>query len=56
MAGGDDPDLCRTQVTVALSSGNVRDLLEHPLGNHIVLAVGHHESRLRRWWAMAVAD
>jgi len=56
VAGGDDPDLCRTQVTVALSSGNVRDLLEHPLGNHIVLAVGHHESRLRRWWAMAVAD
>jgi L-fucose isomerase-like protein len=53
---GDDPDLCRTQVTVALSSGNVRDLLEHPLGNHVVLAAGHHEQRLRRWWRMAVAD
>ncbi len=56
VAQGDDPDLCRTQVTVALSSGNVRDLLEHPLGNHIVLAAGHHEERLRRWWKMAVAD
>ena len=56
VATGDDPDLCRTQVTVALSSGDVRDLLEHPLGNHIVLAAGHHEQRLRRWWKMAVAD
>ena len=56
VAAGDDPDLCRTQVNVALSSGNVRDLLEHPLGNHIVLAAGHHEQRLRRWWKMAVAD
>jgi L-fucose isomerase-like protein len=53
---GDDPDLCRTQVTVALSSGSVRDLLEHPLGNHVVLAAGHHEQRLRRWWRLAVAD
>ncbi len=53
---GDDPDLCRTQVTVALSSGHVRELLERPLGNHIVLASGHHEERLRRWWTLAVAD
>jgi len=52
---GDDPDLCRTQVTVALSSGHVRELLEHPLGNHVVLASGHHEERLRRWWSLAVA-
>ncbi len=53
---GDDPDLCRTQVTVALSSGHVRELLERPLGNHIVLASGHHGERLRRWWTLAVAD
>jgi L-fucose isomerase-like protein len=56
VATGDDPDLCRTQVTVALSSGNVSDLLERPLGNHLVLVAGHHEARIRRWWAMAVAD
>jgi L-fucose isomerase-like protein len=56
VATGDDADLCRTQVTVALSSGDVGDLLAHPLGNHLVLAAGHHEARLRRWWAMAVAD
>lgn len=55
VATGDDADLCRTQVTVALSSGQVGDLLTHPLGNHLVLAAGHHEARLRRWWSMAVA-
>ena len=56
VATGDDADLCRTQVTVALSSGNVGDLLTHPLGNHLVLAAGHHERRLRAWWSMVVAS
>ncbi len=56
VATGDDADLCRTQVTVSLSSGNVDDLLTRPLGNHLVLASGHHERRLRSWWSMAVAD
>jgi L-fucose isomerase-like protein len=53
---GDDADLCRTQVTISLSSGNVADLLTRPLGNHLVLAAGHHERRLRSWWRLAVAD
>jgi L-fucose isomerase-like protein len=56
VATGDDADLCRTQVTVELSSGNVGDLLTHPLGNHLVLATGHHEQRLRAWWSMVIAD
>lgn len=56
VATGDDADLCRTQVTIALSSGNVGDLLTHPLGNHLVLATGHHERRLRSWWQLAIAD
>jgi L-fucose isomerase-like protein len=55
VATGDDVDLCRTQVTIELSSGNVGDLLTHPLGNHLVLATGHHEQRLRAWWTMAIA-
>jgi L-fucose isomerase-like protein len=53
---GDDADLCRTQVTIAMSTGDVGDLLTHPLGNHLVLAAGHHERRLRSWWRLAVAD
>jgi L-fucose isomerase-like protein len=52
---GDDTDLCRTQVTIALSSGHVGDLLMRPLGNHLVLASGHHEQRLRSWWRLVVA-
>jgi L-fucose isomerase-like protein len=55
VATGNDADLCRTQVTIELSSGNVGDLLTHPLGNHLVLATGHHEQRLRAWWSMVVA-
>jgi len=56
VATGDDRHLCRTQVTVALSDGHVSDLLEQPLGNHLVLAAGHHGERLRRWFQFAVAD
>jgi len=55
VATGDDPDLCRTQVTVELSSGDVGELLQRPLGNHLVLASGHHAVRLRRWWNMMIA-
>ena len=55
VATGNDADLCRTQVTIELSSGSVGDLLTHPLGNHLVLAAGHHERRLRSWWSMAIA-
>ena len=55
VATGDDADLCRTQVTIELSSGSVGDLLTHPLGNHLVLAAGHHERRRRSWWSMAIA-
>jgi len=55
VATGDDPDLCRTQVTVELSSGHVNDLLERPLGNHLVLVAGHHGEHLRRWHSMAIA-
>jgi len=53
---GDEPDLCRTQVTVALSDTTVDDLLERPLGNHLVMVAGHHGDRLRRWWRLAIAD
>lgn len=56
VAHGSEPDLCRTQVTVALTDGSVDDLLERPLGNHLVMVAGHHADRLRRWWRLAIAD
>lgn len=47
---GDAENLCRTQVRVALSRGDVSDLLSAPLGNHIVLVYGRHADRLASWW------
>lgn len=52
--GDEDPDLCRTQVTIELHHRSVGELLTHPLGNHLVLASGHHRSRLERWWDLAI--
>jgi len=43
-ASGCDEEMCRTQVDVRLDpSASVADLLEHPLGNHLVLVRGHHD-------------
>jgi len=50
VATGDAENLCRTQVRIALSRGDVSDLLSAPLGNHIVLVYGHHADRLATWW------
>jgi L-fucose isomerase-like protein len=52
---GEDPDLCRTQATVRLDPAQVAELLEAPLGNHVVLVPGHHAARLDRWWRLVVA-
>jgi L-fucose isomerase-like protein len=56
VGSGDSPDLCRTQATVRLEPGRVVELLDGPLGNHLVLVPGHHRERLDRWWRLAVAD
>ena len=54
---GNADNLCRTQVEVHLTSGGtVADLLERPLGNHVVLVRGRHAARLRAWWEMMIAD
>lgn len=50
VANGDAENLCRTQVRIAIASGDVGDLLKEPLGNHIVLVHGHHADRLAQWW------
>ena len=43
---GREETLCRTQVDVALENTRVSELLEHPLGNHLVLARGHVAAEL----------
>ena len=43
-------NLCRTQAEVQLTrGGTVADLLNAPLGNHLVLVSGHHMMRLQAW-------
>jgi len=54
LGGGDNPARCRTQVLVRLASG-VRDLLERPLGNHLVLAPGHLAAELCEYHDLFVA-
>ena len=50
LRSGDAENLCRTQVEIRLTNGGtVTDLLRTPLGNHIVLVLGHHLDRLQRW-------
>lgn len=49
-AAGSAENLCRTQIHVRLSRGDVGELLSAPLGNHIVMVYGHHAERLARWW------
>ncbi len=53
VATGDSPDLCRTQVTLQVRDRSLRDLLEAPLGNHLVMVHGHHRAHLERWWRLA---
>ena len=46
-------DLCRTQVAVQLTGASAEELLDAPLGNHLVLVRGHHRQRIERWWRSA---
>jgi hypothetical protein len=50
---GDAGELCRTQVVVRLVDTSARSVLDHPLGNHLVLVHGHHRARIERWWQLA---
>jgi L-fucose isomerase-like protein len=53
---GKDESLCRTQVDIKLSQGNVKELLESPLGNHLVMIVGHHADQLQSSWQTFFPD
>jgi L-fucose isomerase-like protein len=51
LRSGEAENLCRTQAEIHLRrGGTASDLLRAPLGNHLVLAPGHHLNRLRSWW------
>ncbi len=46
---GTAADQCRTQALVSVDASQRQELLERPLGNHIVLVPGHHGAALRRY-------
>lgn len=46
---------CRTQVDVRVAPDAVAALLDHPLGNHIVMVYGHWAAKFRAWWQEMVA-
>ena len=48
-------DLYRTQMEVRLHGTRVGELLERPLGNHIVSIRGHHAARIEEWWRTMIA-
>lgn len=50
LRNGDADNLCRTQAEIRLiRGGKVSDLLLAPLGNHLVVVLGHHLESLGRW-------
>jgi L-fucose isomerase-like protein len=50
-------DMCRTQASVRLArDGAAAELLERPLGNHVVLVRGHREERVTSWWRLMIAE
>ncbi|MCP4547403.1 MAG: hypothetical protein GY835_13175 [bacterium] len=50
LRAGNEVNLCRTQVEIQLVDGAVTDLLNSPLGNHLVLVRGRHKDRLHDSW------
>lgn len=52
---GADENLCRTQALVKLHGSNkVTDLLNEPLGNHMLLLRGNYTKELTAWWEIFV--
>jgi len=43
----DLPSACRTQLEIKLPSDSLAQMRNHPLGNHLVMAIGHYGAILR---------
>jgi len=52
---GREPSLCRTQVHVKVESEALRELLKHPLGNHLVLLPGRYSHTLNAYHRQYIA-
>ncbi|PKL06021.1 MAG: hypothetical protein CVV53_06480 [Spirochaetae bacterium HGW-Spirochaetae-9] len=47
-----DEGLCRTQAIIEMENADLEKLLESPLGNHLVMGVGHWGKLARRYLAL----
>lgn len=54
VASGSSAHLCRTQATVLVPPERAGELLERPLGNHLVMLPGEHSAQLLRWWGLFI--
>jgi len=56
--GGGDESLCRTQAVVRVPRESLEELLERPLGNHLVLVPGLHARSIRgsRRFVLGIED
>lgn len=55
LESGNSENLCRTQVNVKLhGSAKPTDLLNNPLGNHVLLMRGSYAKELQAWWEIFV--
>jgi L-fucose isomerase-like protein len=55
LESGSSENVCRTQVKVKLhESEKVSELLNSPLGNHLLLLHGSHAKDLLAWWKMFI--
>jgi len=53
---GSSPHRCRTQALIQFEEAAPLDeLLQNPLGNHMVLVRGQHAARIEGWWKMFIA-
>lgn len=45
---------CRTQLDVRIDPSEAGELLDRPLGNHLIVIAGHHGDQLRKWWSQTM--
>lgn len=54
VGSGSSPHLCRTQASVAVAPERASELLDRPLGNHLVMLPGQHAVQVQRWWELFI--
>jgi L-fucose isomerase-like protein len=54
IATGSSEHLCRTQASVVVPPRQAAELLDRPLGNHLVMVPGMHAEEISTWWRLFV--